>query len=62
MIRKKSVDNVASIKNINSRFEALKGEYKNPSKFDEKVFWWLISDVGDKIVYENICFLNFNFS
>ena len=52
MIRKKNVENVSNIKNINDRFEALKGEYKSPSKFDEKIFWWLVSDVSDKIVIQ----------
>lgn len=50
MIRKKNVENVSNIKNITERFEALKGEYKSSSKFDEKIFWWLVSDVSDKIV------------
>lgn len=53
MIRKKNVENISNIKNINSRFEALKGEYKSPSKFDEKIFWWLVSDVSDKIVIQD---------
>jgi len=48
--KSKKLENISSIKNISKRFEILQGEYKTSMKKDEKLFWWLLSDVSDKIV------------
>ena len=50
MRKSKKLENISSIKNISKRFEILQGEYKTSMKKDEKLFWWLLSDVSDKIV------------
>jgi len=51
MVRKqKKLEHLATMMNINKRYEILRGEYKSSLKSDEKLFWWLLGSDTDKLV------------